>query len=1146
HEAVCSVPATSRTARDNDASVERAADITFPADTHGNNRTPSNVAIIGIGLLFPQANSPQDFWNNILTKTNAITEVPASRWDWRVYYDPDQSRRDRIVSKWGCFLDDVVLNPMDFGIPPKAVPSIEPSQLLTLEAVRRALIDAGYLIDEKKLSPDLDHENTAIILGMTGGLGELGQCYTTRAEMTRRIPRPTPELFAGLPEWTEDSFPGILPNVSAGRVSKHFDFGGANFTVDSACASSLTAIDLAVRELETGRCNVAITGGVDTLQSPFAYLCFSKTQALSPRGRIATFDATADGTLLGEGVAILVLKRLSDAQRDGDRVYAVIKATASASDGRGFGLTAPSSTGQRRVFDRAYAKAIFTPDTLGFYEAHGTGTVAGDETELKTITDTLLANNAAPGSCALGAVKALIGHTKSTAGVAGLVKAALSLHYRTLAPQPNIEEPIGGLRDPEAPVYLLDEPKPWLQTSPHPRRAGVSAFGFGGANCHCVLEEYPAEPRYVAVGAERWPCEFIPIVAPDRDALAREITRLEARLMAHPNPDTPLRLQDVAYSHAMSARTAPARGARLGLVVESLQQLTDAVALVKRFLSGEVVGQLPPFIQLALDDVADGAEKSESPAVKSCTFLFPGQGAQYPGMGREVALYFQEMRAALEFSDRQFQDDFPKPLTQYLFPTDTWSESARDGARRALTATQVAQPAIGAVEMGYLSILNRLGVSADRVAGLSYGEYAALFAAGVFSPSAFLRLSLVRGQAMAQACEISDGAMAAVNATREEVEKHLSKEQGVVLANHNGPRQIAISGERAAVEKVVTAFQEAGIDAVRLPVAGAFHSGLMAAASGPLDEALAATDIMPPAIPVYGNADGLAYPDTVAAIRTRLSEHLLSSVEFCRQIEVMYEAGSRLFVEVGPRRILSGLVTGILGDRPHVMVSLDGNGGGLRGLLIAMATLFAQGIALDYGALFAHRACGPMDSPSLSGGKTPPKSHTLDWLVNGSRAVPVNSPVDTTITPTNNALINNISGEDRRQAAANNTFPDNSSDSDISIRDLPMNNEQQSPSRSEALLGRKEATSPGRQLAPDTALAAYQAYQETMRRFLALEERVISLFFGASVPEQTRSDSAGGDGRYSADTCSEMRSLRGAARESVASFLPDTPHQGQA
>ena len=303
---------------------------------------PSDIAVIGMAAVFPGAADTAQFWSHTLRGIDAITEVPADRWDWRLYYDPDPKAPDKIISKWGGFLPDVTFDPLHYGMPPTSLPSIEPAQLLALEVVRTALADAGYA------DRPFPREQTAVVLGMGGGAAQLAMGYAFRSY----LPMLDTVISGGgsqaiescrglLPEWTEDSFPGFLLNVTAGRIANRLNLGGANYTVDAACGSSLAAAALAVRELETGAADMVILGGVDTVQNPFTYLAFSKTQAFSPRGRCRPFDAGADGIVISEGVAALVLKRLADAERDGDRIYAVIKGVGASSDGRARGLTAP-------------------------------------------------------------------------------------------------------------------------------------------------------------------------------------------------------------------------------------------------------------------------------------------------------------------------------------------------------------------------------------------------------------------------------------------------------------------------------------------------------------------------------------------------------------------------------------------------------------------------------------------------------------------------------------------------------------------------------------------------------------------------------------------------------------------------------------
>ncbi|MCH2185061.1 polyketide synthase, partial [Myxococcota bacterium] len=321
-------------------------------------------------------------------------------------------------------------------------------------------------------------------------------------------------------------------NVLAGRIANRLDFKGANFTVDAACASSLAAIHQAASDLEAGRSDFVLAGGVDTVQGPFGYLCFAKTQALSPRGVCRSFDSSADGIVISEGLAMVALKRLADAERDGDRIYAVIKGIAGGSDGRVKGLTAPFPEGQVAAMRGAYAQAGFSPKTIELFEAHGTGTVAGDAAELDSTTHLLGSEESLPRRAVIGSVKTNIGHTKATAGVAGLVKASLALHHRVLPPQRNIDEPNSGLRQESSPLYLLKEARPWLKSSPNPRRAAVSSFGFGGTNFHAVLEEYESEYRawLQPDGLESWPVALFVFSASDRLGLGREIRAVSEKM----------------------------------------------------------------------------------------------------------------------------------------------------------------------------------------------------------------------------------------------------------------------------------------------------------------------------------------------------------------------------------------------------------------------------------------------------------------------------------------------------------------------------------------------------------------------------------------------------------------------------------------
>ncbi len=462
-----------------------------PATARSEPEKPARPAAFGCGhrryvLFLARCSIPAELWDNILQQRDLLQRVPTDRFDVDRWHDPQRGTRDKIYATTGGFVDTILFDPLKYGIPPKSLPSIEPVQLLALELVDRALQDAGcggYQGDNP------DKERCSVISRCGGGVSELCSRYIIRSALPHHFAHVDESLLGELPEWTEDSFAGILLNVIAGRVSNRFDLGGVNFTVDAACASSLAAVYLACRELADGTSDMVITGGCDTVQNPFGYLCFATAGALSPRGRSHTFDQSADGIAISEGLAAVVLKRVADAERDGDRIYAVIRAAAGGSDGRSLGMTAPRREGQVRTFSRAYAQARISPATVELFEAHGTGTALGDRTECESLATILNHGGATLHSSAIGSVKSNIGHTKCTAGVAGLMKAALALHHRVLPATIHVDspDPQGPLVD--GPLYVNTESRPWIR-SENPRRAGVSAFGFGGTNFHVVLEDY--------------------------------------------------------------------------------------------------------------------------------------------------------------------------------------------------------------------------------------------------------------------------------------------------------------------------------------------------------------------------------------------------------------------------------------------------------------------------------------------------------------------------------------------------------------------------------------------------------------------------------------------------------------------------------
>ncbi|QDV34369.1 type I polyketide synthase [Tautonia plasticadhaerens] len=954
---------------------------TLVGDPSADSQRPSDVAIVGMSGIFPGAADIRSFWENTLKGVDAIVEIPPDRWDWRPYYDPDPKAPDKVVSKWGGFLPDVPFDPLRYGMPPSSLPSIEPAQLLVLEAVRAALDDAGYA------DRPFPRERTAVVLGMGGGAAQLAMGYAFRSYLPM-LESVAPEAGKAareaaeplLPSWTEDAFPGFLLNVTAGRVANRFDLGGANYTVDAACGSSLAAASLAVRELETGAADVVILGGADTVQNPFTYLAFSKTHAFSPRGRCRPFDSSADGIVISEGMGVLILKRLADAERDGDRIYAVIKGLGSSSDGRARGLTAPNGEGQSRALRRAYDKAGVPPASVGYVEAHGTGTAVGDEVEVGALAGFLREHGAAPGSCVVGSVKSMIGHTKCAAGLAGLINASLALYHRALPPTIGVERPNPAFDLRDGPVRVGTKARPWLHASGGPRRAGVSAFGFGGTNFHAVLESYEGDPSPRPDPQHEWPAELFVWRDEDREAILGRVDRLIASIGEGARP----RPRDLA--HALALRFDPEAVDRptLAIVAGSVEELRERMETAR----GAIARGDETF------DDRRGVHFSNKPAFAGggVALLFPGQGAQRPEMLGDLTLAFEEVRLGFEAFDAALIASGGRPIGPMVFPPTTLNDRGRDRARHELTATEAAQPAVGAASVGMWNLLEALGVEASAFAGHSYGELVALCAAGAMDVDALARLSEARGRLMARAAGPEPGAMAALLCDADRAAAILSGIDGVVVANLNGPRQTVISGDRDALNRAIDRARGKGIRAFDLPVGGAFHAPVVSGAIGPMVDRAREAIARPPASPVFSNLDAAPHPDDPAEIARRLGDHLASLVRFDRMIESMYDSGVRSFIECGPGSTLSPLVRSILGDRPHLVAPTDAPGrGGIPTLLSALARLLSGGVPVRRLARLTGRRGSHRVDPERPEDEVPAPPPST-WLVNGSRARPISGP----------------------------------------------------------------------------------------------------------------------------------------------------------
>ena len=912
---------------------------------------PAPLAIVGISCIFPKADDLRAYWANIKNGVDAITPIPATHWKAADFFNADPKAPDLTYARRGGFLPTVNFNPMEYGIAPKDIEATDTTQLFGMVAAKQALADAGYA------DKPFNRERTSVILGVTGALelviplgARLGHPIWRRALKEAGIEGEVAEdvvqrIADGYVPWQENSFPGLLGNVAAGRIAARLDLGGTNCVVDAACASSMAALHLAALELETGRSDMVITGGVDTFNDIFMYMCFSKTPALSPTGDAKPFDKNCDGTILGEGLGMLVLKRLADAERDGDKIYCVIKGIGSSSDGRGGAIYEPRSEGQQDALTRAYAAAEASPETIDLIEAHGTGTKVGDATELRSLTEVFRAAKPDGTWAALGSVKSQIGHTKAAAGIAGLIKAALALEHKVLPPTIKVTQPLDEAA-PGSPFYVNSTKRPWLPRAAHPRRAGVSAFGFGGTNFHCVLEEHGATRSEVGWDGD---VEILALAADTRAdlraqlaALPAELPWLDLRRGAHASRESfraeaKFRLLIPVSKPTASVSLAPTGGEGRG------EGATATNAFALSALRDAALATLDKDATKTSWSLPNGTAFGSAPARGKLAVLFPGQGSQYPGMFRDLACQFPELLETLAEADTAFAHEQPAAarLSDIIYPHPAFSDDTRRAQESSLKATEVAQPALGAVSLGALRVLQNFGIAPQLAAGHSYGELVALHAAGRLGAAAFHRLSNVRGRLMATRPGAADrGAMLAVVAPEQTVaELLLAGGPDLVIANRNSPSQFVIAGPKPQIDRAAAEAEKRSLRARALPVSAAFHSPLVANAREPFAAALAEVQFTEARIPVFSNTTAAAYPSAPAASRDLLTSHLAKPVDFIAEIRAMHAAGATTFLEVGPGRVLSDLAATILADTGAETIALDASRGARNGTLDLASTL---------------------------------------------------------------------------------------------------------------------------------------------------------------------------------------------------------------
>lgn len=850
------------------------------------------IAIVGMACRMPGAEDAAEFWELMRSGTDAVSEVPSSRWDVDAFYDPNVGVSGKSYTRQGAFLDGVdQFDAPFFGISPREAANMDPQQRLFLEVGWEALENAGQPIDK------LNGTQTGVFLGVTG--------IDYNQMLTQRLPVSNLDPYV---------LTGTTSIFAAGRLSFRLGLQGPSLSLDTACSSSLVATHLACQSLRSGDCTMALAGGVNLMLAPENFVILSQATMLSPDGRCKTFDSSADGYGRGEGCGVVVLKRLSTALADHDRVLAVIRGTAVNQDGRSSGITVPNGQAQQAVIRQALTDAGVAGPQVSYVEAHGTGTALGDPIEMSALTAVLGPGRDPAAPVTVGSVKTNIGHLEAAAGVAGLIKTVLALRHEQLPPLLHLKEVNPSIDIEGLPVRLPTALTPWPRQA-EPRVAGVSSFGASGTNAHLIVEEAPAVER--TRSAMERPVHVLSLSARGGEALKALASKYVRHLAKDSSP-----VADIAFT----ANTGRAHFSdRLAVVAGTIEELRER-------LEGYVAGTAGP-------DLTTGTTKPGGRL--KIAFLFTGQGSQYAGMARELYETEPGFRADLDHCDQLVRDRLGHGLLSVIFGSD--------GAGSLIDQTRYTQPALFALQYALARLWLSWGIKPAAMLGHSVGEYAAACVAGVFSVQDGLALVVERARLMDELP--AGGAMATVYASVDRVASAIAPYQAdLAIAAINGPEHVVVSGVRDSLEKVVRQFTADGVKTKNLPVSHAFHSPLLDPMLDAFEKRAAEVGYETPAVPLISNLTGdMVGPSTINAAYLR--EHARQPVRFIDGLQRLADRGIQAFIEIGPAPHLCGIAKNTLPGGGHRMLpSLRKGQSDWTTLLRSVGELYTSGLNVDWAS----------------------------------------------------------------------------------------------------------------------------------------------------------------------------------------------------